>query len=138
MKEWECGEIDLLLPWYVNGSLTQEENAQVAAHVAGCVSCRNQLIQLVLIEKPIQEYWKHPIDEEQTADVFDSIMTAIGLNQGSPSSFTGHLLEEILQDPVPSHWLTSILSFIWDEILKDTAVLWKYKAQIQRLIQEAI
>ena len=138
MKERKCGEIDLLLPWYVNESLSQEERAQVAAHVAECVSCRNQLIQLMLIEKSIQEYWEVPIDEDQTVEVFDSIMTAIGLNQDSPSSFASHLLEEILQDPVPSHWLTSILSFIWDEFLKDTAVLWKYKAQIQRLIQEAI
>ncbi|MGI6706699.1 MAG: zf-HC2 domain-containing protein [Clostridia bacterium] len=137
MKEWECREIILLLPWYVNESLTQDENAQVAAHVAGCASCRKQLVQLVLIEKPIQEYWKDPLAEDQATEMFDSITTTIGLNQDSPSSFTDHMLEEIYENPVPSHWFPSILAFIWDQILRDTAVLWKYKAQIKSLIQES-
>jgi anti-sigma factor RsiW len=33
----------LLLPWYVNGTLEPEETAMVEAHLAGCGECRQEL-----------------------------------------------------------------------------------------------
>jgi len=38
-----CQHIRTLLPWYVNGTLTANEQALVADHVAQCESCREEL-----------------------------------------------------------------------------------------------
>lgn len=36
-------EAELLLPWYATGQLDGDEHARVAAHLAGCASCREAL-----------------------------------------------------------------------------------------------
>ncbi|MFQ5796870.1 MAG: zf-HC2 domain-containing protein [Candidatus Bipolaricaulia bacterium] len=36
-------EIVELLPWYANGTLTEQEHERVEAHLAGCEACRNEL-----------------------------------------------------------------------------------------------
>jgi anti-sigma factor RsiW len=36
-------EVQRLLPWYVNGSLEEPEQAQVEAHLADCAECREDL-----------------------------------------------------------------------------------------------
>jgi hypothetical protein len=39
-------QIQLLLPWYVNHSLEQNERKQVVSHLRGCILCRRELVVL--------------------------------------------------------------------------------------------
>jgi putative zinc finger protein len=41
----EHQEISALLPWYVNGSIGEQERQQVDAHLALCAGCRQELAQ---------------------------------------------------------------------------------------------
>ncbi|HKI87207.1 MAG TPA: zf-HC2 domain-containing protein [Thermoanaerobaculia bacterium] len=40
MSHQECSE---LLPWYVNGSLDEDERTSIATHLDGCATCRAEL-----------------------------------------------------------------------------------------------
>jgi predicted NBD/HSP70 family sugar kinase len=53
------GEIKALLPWYVTGRLEPAEHARVAAHVAGCSECQNEVrferrLGLEVAEAPVE------------------------------------------------------------------------------------
>ena len=39
-----------ILPWYVNGTLTQEERQAVEDHLAGCVLCSEELVTLLKVQ----------------------------------------------------------------------------------------
>ena len=43
MRKNPHDEVQELLPWYVNGSLTPDEAKRVEAHRAGCAECRSDL-----------------------------------------------------------------------------------------------
>ena len=39
-----CTDVQELIPWYVGGGLTREEEREVAEHLSGCESCRDDLV----------------------------------------------------------------------------------------------
>jgi hypothetical protein len=41
----EHQEVSALLPWYVNGSIGEQDGQRVEAHLSGCADCRNDLAQ---------------------------------------------------------------------------------------------
>jgi Putative zinc-finger len=41
----EHQEVSLLIPWYVNGSIGEEERQRVDAHLRLCANCRDDLVQ---------------------------------------------------------------------------------------------
>ena len=41
----EHQEISALLPWYVNGSIGEQERQRVDAHLIACAGCRDDLVQ---------------------------------------------------------------------------------------------
>lgn len=45
---------DELLPWYANGTLGEAEHAQVAAHVADCAHCRDELALLTVLRAEVR------------------------------------------------------------------------------------
>jgi len=49
----EHREIDLLLPWYVNGSLDEPERDRVRLHVQECHLCQQELPFLKLIQTEV-------------------------------------------------------------------------------------
>ena len=49
----EHREIDLLLPWYVNGSLDEPERDRVRLHVQECHLCQQEVPLLRLIQTEI-------------------------------------------------------------------------------------
>jgi anti-sigma factor RsiW len=49
-----CTPIRELIPWYVNGSLTVDEARQVAAHLARCECCRDELTQIMRLNVEIR------------------------------------------------------------------------------------
>ncbi|MCK4355590.1 zf-HC2 domain-containing protein [Candidatus Bipolaricaulota bacterium] len=42
-----CDKARELIPWYVNGTLTGDEAREIASHLAGCPTCREELAQAV-------------------------------------------------------------------------------------------
>jgi anti-sigma factor RsiW len=40
-----CREVSEALPWYVNGTISEEERQRVDAHLAQCANCRHELAQ---------------------------------------------------------------------------------------------
>ena len=49
----EHREIDLLLPWYVNGSLEEPERDRVRLHIQGCQLCQQEVPLLRLIQAEV-------------------------------------------------------------------------------------
>jgi len=45
---------DELLPWYVNGSLDEDERARVEAHLAGCERCRTEVEYLSSLREQVR------------------------------------------------------------------------------------
>jgi anti-sigma factor RsiW len=40
-----CREVSELLPWYVNGTISEDERQRVGAHLMQCANCRRELAQ---------------------------------------------------------------------------------------------
>lgn len=75
-----------LLPWYVNGTLKDEERQQVAQHVEVCTLCRNELEELMSIRTSLKViYESQPGPSEQTAR---SVLASVG-QQGSRKGTKG-------------------------------------------------
>ncbi len=49
-----CKSIQELIPWYVNGTLSSHEARYVAAHLAGCEVCRDELTQTMRMNLEIR------------------------------------------------------------------------------------
>jgi hypothetical protein len=49
-----CDAVRELIPWYVNGTLSTGEARQVAAHLAECGQCRDELAQLMLLNVEVR------------------------------------------------------------------------------------
>ena len=55
---------DALLPWYVNGTLTDEERAQVEAHLEHCEQCREELRFLTGLRQAVKQVADVPASPE--------------------------------------------------------------------------
>ena len=48
-------QIQLLLPWYVNHSLEQNERKQVENHLRSCILCRRELVVLRKLAEDVNQ-----------------------------------------------------------------------------------
>lgn len=53
-EEMTHGEIDLLLPWYVNGTISGEDRHRVEEHLQECAQCRQEILFLQGLEEAVQ------------------------------------------------------------------------------------
>jgi hypothetical protein len=53
-RELSHQEASLLLPWYLNGSLSGQERDAVQAHARHCISCRRDLEQQTALERALE------------------------------------------------------------------------------------
>jgi len=49
----QCEQVRELIPWYVNATLSRDEAAAVAEHIAQCTSCREELAQTLQLSLQI-------------------------------------------------------------------------------------
>ena len=56
------------LPWYVNGTLSEEERARVAAHLSECARCRDDLTVCREISGAVRSDGAVPIPPQASAD----------------------------------------------------------------------
>ena len=75
-------EVSLLLPWYVNGSLSTSERERVQAHLDACADCRDEAALSSDMMAAVQQHEATPILPVRTAaGILDSTKrrgTAIG------------------------------------------------------------
>ncbi|HDL85012.1 MAG TPA: hypothetical protein ENH11_01560 [Candidatus Acetothermia bacterium] len=50
----DCEQVRELIPWYVNGTLPCREAAAVAAHIASCPSCREELAEMLQLSLQVR------------------------------------------------------------------------------------
>lgn len=55
------GDAELLLPWYVNGTLGETESRSVQGHLDACVECRESLALLQRMQRAVNEEHAIPI-----------------------------------------------------------------------------
>jgi len=75
----DCKRISDLLTDYINRKLTQEQNGEIAGHLAACHRCRREMADLIKIKK---------VERDRMADVPREIMdTAFLLVSESDRAF---------------------------------------------------
>jgi len=57
----EHDDVDLLLPWYVNGTLAATEQARVRRHLAACADCRDNSALLSSLQSSVRHAGAVPI-----------------------------------------------------------------------------
>jgi len=72
-KGEDCQGVDLLLPWYVSGSLSEEEKERVKEHLKGCERCRREL-ELIRKER---ELYREIMDEIPAPATFPRLLAEI-------------------------------------------------------------
>ena len=57
-------EVSLLLPWYVNGTLSADEQDKVEKHLVGCAECRDTVEQLRAVSAAVEKAEATPLVPE--------------------------------------------------------------------------
>ena len=107
-------EIQELLPWYANDTLTPDERLTVERHIEQCRACRTELEQCralaTRIHEPSEETWRLP------ADHFDRLMADIDRLTPPPaqtkiaSVWWQRILEGLQATPAPVRWTLAFQS----------------------------
>lgn len=67
-------DVELLLPWYVNGTLSDSERNRVVRHIEQCRACRNDVELLEIMSQTAQQSPAIPIvAEPKTDQLFEKI-----------------------------------------------------------------
>ncbi|MFZ1641824.1 MAG: zf-HC2 domain-containing protein [Candidatus Contendobacter sp.] len=98
-------EIEELLPWYANGTLTVAEKATVEQHLDYCLTCRMNLKQCdafaTLVHQPDEETWRPP------AGHFNRLMAEIDRLAIPPASIqSAKARPSLLQQMMDWLWAT--------------------------------
>lgn len=68
-----CAAIDTLLPWYVNGTLPEEERRAVGQHLAGCGRCADEARWLAAVQAEFPRPDIRPPDGRSAGALLDRI-----------------------------------------------------------------
>ena len=109
-------DIEALLPWYANGTLTPNETTTVEQHLAHCAACRQELAQCQALAKAIHQ--EHQMEDWQPApDGFDRLLAQIDpMERKSASAATRrptlleHLRNWLGTTPNPVRWTLGLES----------------------------
>lgn len=95
-----------LLPWYANGTLDQEEESGVIAHLAACADCREELARWRALSAAVkartQPTWAP--SREHWARVSSALDEAKGLADGGPFSLTRRVQQWLGATPARVRW----------------------------------
>ncbi len=61
----EHDSVDALLPWYINGTLSSEEDSQVEKHMETCLQCRAAITELQGLQHVVQQSTDIGLVEQQ-------------------------------------------------------------------------
>lgn len=54
IQEMNHDEIDSLLPWYVNKTISEEDRHRVEEHLSGCADCQSEVLFLKRLEEAVE------------------------------------------------------------------------------------
>lgn len=92
-------QADRLLPWYVNGTLDNDERAQVEHHLAECAPCRQEAAWL----RAVQEQFVEQADKDEVSPKLRRLHRRVARLHGAPrTSSTWHRREKTLA------WLAAV------------------------------
>lgn len=80
-KEREPHAAIMLLPWYLNGTLTEEEHRQVEQHLTDCETCRTELEGLRQLREEVRS--ANEAQPGPSPDLFQRVMARIELEKES-------------------------------------------------------
>jgi len=78
VKKYGHDDVDLLLPWYVNGTLGTVEYECVQSHVADCARCQESVSLLEKVQAGVQHGSATPIVQSRFDDLLEDIETDSG------------------------------------------------------------
>jgi len=78
----KCMMVRELLPWYVNGTLPDDEARLVAAHISECDSCRDELVESMQLSMGIRRAFGE-LDDLRMDIKKDVVSRATGRNLAS-------------------------------------------------------
>jgi hypothetical protein len=103
--------VAILLPWYLNGTLGDDERRQVTQHLAGCEACRFELEELTVMRVSMKElYASDPVPSSQA---FKRVMAQI---TAAPKPSSAKLVVTSGQPGWPDHiegWLRALFVPKW-------------------------
>ena len=89
-KENRCPEkIDLLLPWYVKGTLSPQQRSEVEAHLESCAFCQKEL-EKIKAELRVLEGVEEDIEVPWTLEELESVLGPQGWWERFKNSVAGH------------------------------------------------
>jgi len=97
-----------LLPWYVNGTLREQDQQQVARHLETCAVCRAELEELSCMRTELRRiYDAQPGPSPRTSQAVRDLLNRDTLTQGKVLSVRRHWLETV------DSWFRSLLMPRW-------------------------
>jgi len=76
-------QVDLLLPWYINGTLSEAERKTVKIHLQNCALCRKTLSRLSRLAQTIEQAPDMGVSTEAAMDKFWQQVEAKGNHQAN-------------------------------------------------------
>lgn len=89
-----CASCRDLAPWYVAGTLTADERAAVAAHLAGCADCQRELTFWRAVDETLEEATPQSPALESEAESWRAIQRQIALARPLPLAAQNHAKKE--------------------------------------------
>jgi len=121
-REEERHAIALLLPWYLTGTLTDEERQQVDQHLAECGACRRELEELSQLRVEVQA--AHAAQPGLAPDLFARVLARIKLAEAAKG--------RVQQAPAPTGlrwwdqveaWLRTLFTPRWAPVLATSLIV---------------
>jgi len=108
----------MLLPWYLNGTLSKSERRQVTTHLAQCADCQAELDELKVLRQQVQAVYKE--QENASAQAFRATMANISQltkqkhseNSYSESASWLHSLDNFLRSVLAPRWVPTVVSLV--------------------------
>jgi anti-sigma factor RsiW len=105
-------EIAMLLPWYVNGTLKEEQRHHVAEHLQHCSLCQREMQEITLLRQHIRQVYE--TEGAPSPAVLGSVMETIRSpkNAASRNGTTGEAIQTSWVRKL-DQWLGALLSSPW-------------------------
>lgn len=103
----DCRETNELLPWYINRTLDEDEEARVRAHLEICSSCRGELYFGTSVYEAIRA-------TQLTADAVPDGLACLRFLESLVLRHSGHLTESVMRfSRTVDHALSGELVMDW-------------------------
>ena len=119
MQDCDHDEIDLLLPWFVNGTLEPAEHDRVAAHLVNCELCRESIALLSELQSAVVRNKATPIVPSPR---IDNLLDAIDAVTPPRHSYWGQSRSKIAAAVAALLLITAVNFSIQDDLAESPQI----------------